>query len=428
MKNSIQIIKPIASKALFIIYGINKFKINFKYTKKEFIGDITWIIFPIFKIIQESSKIIGEKLGNYIMKESKIINSFNLIEGYLNLKCKKKYYINFFKKIKYKNFSFFLKKKKNKKKLIMIEYSSPNANKPLHLGHIRNNLLGNSIANIFKYIGYKVIRTQIINDRGIHICKSMVTWKKYSNGDTPENTGIKGDHFVGKYYIKFDKIYNKEKKKNIKIPIMESAKKMLKKWESGDKIILNIWKKMNKWVYKGFKDTYNSLGIKFDETQYESKTYIFGKKIIKKGLIKGIFYKKKDGSIWVDLSNKGLDKKLLLRSDGTSLYITQDIGTVIERFKKYFFNKLIYVVGEEQNYHFKVLFSILKLLKYSWEKNLFHLSYGMVDLPNGKKMQSRKGTVVNADYLIKKMHKKSKKIILKSNKFSKFSKKKKKKL
>lgn len=428
MKNSIEYITLIIQNALIHLYGINESNLEIQYTKKEFQGDVTFIIFLLSKKLQKSLEDLGQEIGQYIEKNTNNILSFNLIRGFLNFQWKDSYYIQLFNNI-IQNEDFQLKKKYHSK--IMIEYSSPNTNKPLHLGHIRNILLGHSISMLFKSIGEKVIKIQIINDRGIHICKSIVGWKKFGGKQTPQNTGIKGDHFVGKYYTIFEK-YSREEIQNLcnkgygkkqaeqKSSLMQSARKTLQQWESGDPNIINIWKKMNQWVYDGFSKTYYNLGVNFDVEQFESQTYLFGKKIVKEGLEKGIFYQKEDGSIWINLDSEGLDEKLLLRSDGTSVYITQDLGTVVERFKKYSIDILIYIVGEEQNYYFKVLFLILKKLGYSWAEKLYHLSYGMVNLPTGK-MKSREGTTVDADNLIKEMHFTARKITEELGKLGNYS-------
>lgn len=386
-------------------------KIDLDETKKKFHGHFTLVLFSLVKIIKKPTNIIGTILGNYIKKKYFEIESFTLIQQFLNLE------------ISYQALNIFLNNTlnhdyntyfdiKNKKK-IMIEYSSPNTNKPLHLGHIRNNVLGFSISRILETLGHTVIKTQIINDRGIHICKSMITWMKYGNKKNPKNTCMKGDHFVGKYYLMFNKIYKKEIQQLIKqgkkedeakqkAPILLQAKELLIKWENQDLKTYQIWKKMNNWVYKGFNISYKRLGIKFDITQYESKTYLIGKKLIKIGLEKGFFFKKKDGSIWCDLRSEGLDEKILLRNDGTSVYITQDLGTIIERIKKYNIDEIIYTVGNEQNYHFNALFLIVKKLNISKNQLFKHLSYGMVDLPEGK-MKSREGIIVDADNIMDEM-------------------------
>ena len=392
--------------------------IELQQTKKEFDGDITLVVFPLVKDLKMSPKEIAEKVGDYLVETNSVV-SFNVVSGFLNLSISDKYYLDFFNSIKdnseygYSNIV--------SEDAVMVEYSSPNTNKPLHLGHIRNNLLGYSMSEIYKASGKKVYKTQIINDRGIHICKSMIAWLDFSNGDTPKSTNIKGDKFVGDYYIKFDKVYKKEVEELIKngsseevakqnSPILLRAKEMLIKWESGDKEVVELWKKMNSWVYEGFEETYKNLGVDFDSYYYESDTYLLGKEFILSGLESGVFYKKDDGSVWCDLTDDGLDEKIVLRADGTAVYMTQDIGTAVQRVKDYpDINSMVYTVGNEQDYHFKVLFLILKKLGFSWCENLFHLSYGMVDLPSGK-MKSREGTVVDADDLMEEMTQTAKEI------------------
>ena len=397
--------------ALNEIFKLKTKNIELQQTKKEFDGDITLVVFPLVKELKMNPKEIAEKLGNYLVETNSIV-SYNVVSGFLNLSISDEYYLDLFNSIKenlkygYSNI--------NSEDAVMVEYSSPNTNKPLHLGHIRNNLLGYSMSEIYKASGKKVYKTQIINDRGIHICKSMIAWLDYSNGDTPESTNTKGDKFVGNYYIKFDKVYKKEVEELIKsgsnekdakqnAPILLKAKEMLIKWESGDEEVVELWKKMNSWVYEGFEETYKNLGVDFDSYYYESDTYLLGKEFILSGLKSGIFYKKDDGSVWCDLTNEGLDEKIVLRADGTAVYMTQDIGTAVQRVKDFpDINSMVYTVGNEQDYHFKVLFLILKKLGFSWSENLFHLSYGMVDLPSGK-MKSREGTVVDADDLMEEM-------------------------
>ncbi len=406
-----RIIRENIKTALNEIFKLKTKNIELQQTKKEFDGDITLVVFPLVKELKMNPKEIAEKLGNYLVETNSIV-SYNVVSGFLNLSISDEYYLDLFNSIKenlkygYSNI--------NSEDAVMVEYSSPNTNKPLHLGHIRNNLLGYSMSEIYKASGKKVYKTQIINDRGIHICKSMITWLDYSNGDTPESTNTKGDKFVGDYYIKFDKVYKKEVEELIKsgskekdakqnAPILLRAKEMLIKWESGDEEVVELWKKMNSWVYEGFEETYKNLGVDFDSYYYESDTYLLGKEFILSGLKSGIFYKKDDGSVWCDLTNEGLDEKIVLRADGTAVYMTQDIGTAVQRVKDFpEINSMVYTVGNEQDYHFKVLFLILKKLGFSWSENLFHLSYGMVDLPSGK-MKSREGTVVDADDLIEEM-------------------------
>ena len=383
--------------------------IEIQNTKKEFTGDLTVVLFPFYKIIEKNQiSSFAKDLGGNLVSKSEKIDSFNIVGGFLNLIVSDKFYLDFINSIKDDiNYG----KSKAVEETFIIEFSSPNTNKPLHLGHIRNNLLGYSVSKILEANGKNVKKVQIINDRGIHICKSMVAWKQYGEGKTPESENIKGDKFVGEYYILFNKIHNEQKKQLIdsgedkdkaeeNTQIMLDAKHELKNWEKNDKETLKVWKMMNEWVYEGFESTYNLLGVSFDKNYYESQTYLLGKDIIKDGLNNNIFYKKDDSSVWIDLDDEGLDKKLLLRSDGTSVYMTQDLGTAVQRISDNENVKgMIYTVGNEQDYHFNVLFKILKKLGYDWASYLSHLSYGMVDLPSGK-MKSREGTVVDADDLI----------------------------
>jgi len=413
-----KIIRKNIENALNEVFRYKTKNIELQQTKKEFDGDITLVVFPLVKELKMNPKEIAEKVGDYLVETNSVV-SFNIVSGFLNLLISDKYYLDLFNSIKdnsnygYSNIV--------SEDAVMVEYSSPNTNKPLHLGHIRNNLLGYSMSEIYKASGKKVYKTQIINDRGIHICKSMIAWLDFSNGDTPKSTNIKGDKFVGDYYIKFDKVYKKEVEELIKngsseeaakqnSPILLRAKEMLIKWESGDKEVVELWKKMNSWVYEGFDQTYKNLGVDFDSYYYESDTYLLGKEFILSGLESGVFYKKEDGSVWCDLTDDGLDEKIVLRADGTAVYMTQDIGTAVQRVKDYpDINSMVYTVGNEQDYHFKVLFLILKKLGFTWCENLFHLSYGMVDLPSGK-MKSREGTVVDADDLMEEMTRTSKEI------------------
>ena len=400
------------------IYGDNIYDIQFQKTRKEFEGDITLVVFPFTRFSKKSPEITAKEIGERLIKLPEI-KSFNVIKGFLNLEIEDSYWLSQFSKIvDEENFGFV--KASEKKPIHLVEYSSPNTNKPIHLGHLRNNFLGYSISEILKASGKKVKKVQIINDRGIHICKSMVAWIDYGNGDTPESTGIKGDHFVGKYYVKFDKQYKEEISELIKnglekdeaeknAPIFLKAQKMLLKWENKDEYVYNLWEKMNSWVYDGFEETYKKIGVDFDKNYYESDTYLLGKKVIEIGLEKNVFFKKNDGSVWIDLTSDGLDEKILLRSDGTAVYMTQDIGTAIQRHEDFGFSDMTYTVGNEQEYHFKVLFLILEKLGYSWAKNCYHLSYGMIDLPSGK-MKSREGTVVDADVLVDDMIENSRKI------------------
>ena len=394
-------------KATFKVFVKN---FEFQSTRKDFEGDITLVLFPLVKQIKINPKQLGELIGSELKSESDLIKDFNVVNGFLNLTITSSFYILFLDKVK-NDLKYGHTEPKDDANLIMVEYSSPNTNKPLHLGHIRNNLLGYSISQILKANGNKIIKTQIINDRGIHICKSMVAWKLFGENKSPLDAGIKGDHFVGKFYVLFNKEYNIQVKTLVEegqteeyakanASIFMEAQDLLIKWEANDKEVRELWNKMNNWVYNGFEDTYKMLGVDFDSYYYESDTYLLGKKLIKEGVSKGVFYSKKDGSVWVDLKSDGLDEKLLLRSDGTSVYMTQDLGTAYQRFLDHSkIDGMVYTVGNEQDYHFKVLFLILKKLGYNWSKNLFHLSYGMVDLPTGK-MKSREGTVVDADDLI----------------------------
>lgn len=398
-------------KSVFQIDDVNQrnsVKLEVQQNKTGFEGDFTAVTFPLVKILKKSPDLIAMELGDALTTQADFVESFNVVKGFLNLKIKNRFFLDNFNTVK-ENFDHIEKKNQT----VMVEYSSPNTNKPLHLGHIRNNLLGYSVAQILKEDGYDVIKTQIINDRGIHICKSMLAWKKYGNGETPESTATKGDKFVGNYYVEFDKNYKKEIAELVtqgydehaakkQAPIILEAQKMLLDWEKGNEEVRNLWNEMNTWVYEGFGQTYKRLGVDFDQVQYESNTYLLGKDLIQEGLLKGILYRKEDGSIWCDLTDEGLDHKLLLRSDGTSVYMTQDLGTAVQRFKENNIQKLIYTVGNEQDYHFDVLFKILKKLGYNWAENLYHLSYGMVELPEGK-MKSREGTVVDADDLMQEM-------------------------
>ena len=386
--------------------------VEFQATRKEFAGDITVVVFPMLRVVKGNPVVIGEQIGQYLKDNVELVKGFNVVKGFLNIEIDDSYYIDFFNTIKVQTNYGFTELKDDK--AVMVEYSSPNTNKPLHLGHVRNVLLGYSVSEILKASGKKVYKTQIINDRGIHICKSMLAWKRYGNGETPESTGLKGDKLVGNYYVEFDKAYKaeiselvaqgqneEEAKKNA--PILLEAQEMLRQWEAGEKEVVALWEKMNGWVYEGFEETYKAIGVDFDKYYYESQTYLLGKEFVSEGLKKGVFYKKEDGSVWCDLTADGLDEKIVLRADGTAVYMTQDIGTAIQRIKDYpDVGGMVYTVGNEQDYHFKVLFLILKKLGFDWAKNLYHLSYGMVDLPSGK-MKSREGTVVDADDLVQEM-------------------------
>lgn len=413
MQNLNDTLKQHIQKAVQELYSVSLENVELQQTKKEFVGDVTLVVFSLLRHIKGNPVQIGEQIGTYLKENvSNLVTDFNVIKGFLNLVIADAYYLNFLTEIK-DNPQFGLATP-NSKEAILVEYSSPNTNKPLHLGHIRNNLLGYSVAEILKAAGHKVYKTQIINDRGIHICKSMVAWQRFGNGETPENTGLKGDKLVGNYYVAFDKAYKEEIQELItqgkskeeaekQAPIFVAAQEMLRQWEAGDPEVMKLWKQMNGWVYDGFAVTYKNLGVDFDSYYYESNTYLLGKDIVEQGLQKGVFFKKEDGSVWCDLTADGLDEKLVLRADGTSVYITQDMGTAIQRVKDYPDVKgMVYTVGNEQDYHFKVLFLILKKLGYDWASHLYHLSYGMVDLPSGK-MKSREGTVVDADDLIAEM-------------------------
>ena len=394
------------SKALNELYSV-QVDPELQETRKEFDGDVTLVVFPFVRAAKKKPEEVAEELGNKLLELSAIAD-FNVVKGFLNLTLDRSVYVDQFKT--FASDPHFGLPTPGSRGAYIVEYSSPNTNKPLHLGHIRNNLLGYSVAEILKANGVAVSKVQIINDRGIHICKSMLAWQEYGNGETPESTGLKGDHLVGKYYVKFDQVYKEEMKRLLDegktgdeakklAPSLLKAQEMLLKWEQGDAEVVTLWKTMNNWVYTGFNTTYTKLGVDFDKNYYESQTYVLGKDDVNKGLESGVFYKKDDGSVWIDLEDEGLDHKLVLRSDGTSVYMTQDIGTAIQRFKDFEAKGMTYVVGNEQDYHFKVLFLILSKLGYPWAEQLHHLSYGMVDLPSGK-MKSREGTVVDADDLI----------------------------
>ncbi|NYJ27685.1 arginine--tRNA ligase [Allomuricauda sp. ARW1Y1] len=394
------------------LYQVELPTVEFQPTRKDFEGDVTVVVFPMLRHVKGNPVQIGTRIGEYLVENVDEVSKCNVVQGFLNIVIEDSYYLDFFNSIS--NETDFGYVKSQSDDAVMVEYSSPNTNKPLHLGHIRNNLLGYSVAEILKASGKKVYKTQIINDRGIHICKSMLAWQKFGDGETPESSGLKGDHLVGKYYVAFDKAYKEEIAQLIdagmpkeqaekEAPILLEAQEMLRKWEAGDESVVSLWKKMNGWVYDGFATTYKNLGVDFDTLYYESDTYLLGRDVVKDGLERGVFFKKEDGSVWIDLTDEGLDEKIVLRSDGTAVYMTQDIGTAIQRVTDFpDINGMVYTVGNEQDYHFKVLFLILKKLGYSWAEQLYHLSYGMVDLPSGK-MKSREGTVVDADDLIKNM-------------------------
>ena len=394
--------------------------VQMQKTKKEFEGHLTLVVFPFLKMSRKGPEQTAQEIGEYLKANEPAVAAFNVIKGFLNLTIASATWIELLNEIQADE-QYGLVQVTDASPLVMIEYSSPNTNKPLHLGHVRNNLLGNALANIVAANGNKVVKTNIVNDRGIHICKSMLAWKKYGNGETPETSGKKGDHLVGDYYVSFDKHYKAEVKElmakftaqgmsddeakakaEAESPLMQEAREMLVKWEAGDSEIRGLWEMMNNWVYAGFDETYKKMGVSFDKIYYESNTYLEGKEKVMEGLEKGFFYKKEDGSVWADLTAEGLDHKLLLRGDGTSVYMTQDIGTAKLRFADYPINKMIYVVGNEQNYHFQVLSILLDKLGFEWGKSLVHFSYGMVELPEGK-MKSREGTVVDADDLMEEM-------------------------
>ena len=400
--------------ALKEIYSISTQNIVFQKTRKEFVGDFTLVTFVYTKDSNKTPEQLGTEIGDYLVKSNSFIEGYNVVKGFLNISLSTQFWINYFNEIK-QNTTIGFKKENSSGKMIMLEYASPNTNKPLHLGHVRNNFLGYSVAQLLKANGHQVIKTNLVNDRGIHICKSMLAWQKFGNGETPKSSGLKGDHLVGKYYVAFDKLYKQQVEILIseghskelaekKAPLLLEAQEMLLLWEAGNQEVLDLWKTMNSWVYEGFDITYKNLGVDFDKIYYESDTYLLGKEVVEQGLSKNIFYKKDNGSVAIDLVAEGLDEKIVLRSDGTSVYITQDLGTAIERFKSYpQLNQLIYTVGNEQDYHFKVLFKILDRLGYQWAKECYHLSYGMVELPEGK-MKSREGTVVDADELLEEMY------------------------
>lgn len=410
--NVVSLIEKTVLKGVEKIFDKSLSSVEFVPTRKDFEGDITVVVFSLLKVIKGNPEVIGNQIGTYLQEELEVVKSFNVVKGFLNISLTDRFFLSAFADALLDT-SYGTVKEKDPQ-AVMVEYSSPNTNKPLHLGHIRNNLLGYSVAQILEASGKKVYKTQIINDRGIHICKSMLAWQKFGHGETPESSGLKGDALVGKYYVAFDKAYKEEVAALVasgmeqataekETSLLKAAQEMLIRWESGDDEVVALWKKMNAWVYKGFEETYKRLGVSFDSYYYESDTYLLGKDVVAKGLEQGVFFKKEDGSVWIDLTEEGLDEKIVLRSDGTAVYMTQDIGTAIQRVADYpDVNGMVYTVGNEQDYHFKVLFLILKKLGFSWAQQLFHLSYGMVDLPSGK-MKSREGTVVDADDLITEM-------------------------
>ena len=406
-------LSPLIANYIATNHQVDIEQFEFQHTRKEFDGDITLVVFSLLRHIKANPVALGEAIGEYLVKTAAHVTAFNVVKGFLNLSIEDRFYAQQLKEIQSTS-NFGHVAIEPEKGVALVEYSSPNTNKPLHLGHIRNNLLGYSVAKILEASGQKVVKTQIINDRGIHICKSMVAWQKYGADSTPESTGLKGDKLVGNYYVRFDQEYKKEiaaliesgkteEEAKVEAPLFVAAQKMLRDWETGEPEVVDLWKTMNGWVYRGFDVTYKNLGVSFDSLYYESDTYLLGKTLIEEGLAKKILYKKEDGSVWIDLTEDGLDEKLLLRSDGTAVYMTQDLGTALQRFKDNpTMSGMVYTVGNEQDYHFKVLFLILKKLGFSWADSLYHLSYGMVDLPHGK-MKSREGTVVDADDLMREM-------------------------
>lgn len=402
------------SKALCALYNIeiSSSEIQIQVTKKEFEGDYTWVVFPVVKQVRKSPETIANEVGSIVKDQLTDICSYNVVKGFLNFTIDSVYWMRFVS-ANYRNEKYGMRFAATNDKPVVVEYSSPNTNKPLHLGHIRNNLLGWAVSELFIANGMNVKRVNLVNDRGIHICKSMLAWQRFGNGETPATSGIKGDHLVGKYYVEFDKHYKEEIEQLIangcseeeakqQAPLMQEAQRMLKRWEEGDESVRQLWSTMNGWVYEGFDETYKKLGVGFDKVYYESNTYLLGKELVQKGLNMGVLFRKDDGSVWCDLTANGLDQKLLLRKDGTSVYMTQDLGTALLRHDEFDADQLIYVVGNEQDYHFKVLKLVLGKLGFNWADKVYHLSYGMVELPNGK-MKSREGTVVDADDLIAEM-------------------------
>ena len=401
-------------EAVFSLYNheVDEKQIQLQKTSKDFTGDITLVVFPFQRFSKKKPEETGKEIGNYLQENVKEISGFNTIKGFLNLVLDKKYWMEVFRNM-ITDPDFGLKKPGSENKTILVEFSSPNSNKPLHLGHIRNNLIGYSLSKIFEANGYRVKKVNIVNDRGIHICKSMLAWQKWGKGITPETAGKKGDKLVGDFYVRFEKEYKKQVQALIEkgvdkdnatrtAPLIKETQEMLLKWEDGDKEVFDLWNRMNGWVYKGFDKTYKALGVSFDKIYYESDTYLTGREIVLLALKKGVLFKKEDGSVWVDLSKEGLDEKILLRADGTAVYMTQDLGTAYQRYDDFKFFRQIYVVGNEQNYHFQVLVLLLDKIGYKWAKDIYHLSYGMVELPEGK-MKSREGKVVDADDLISEM-------------------------
>jgi len=408
-----QILTDKVTEAVKTLYHLDATpsQIQLQNTRKEFDGDITLVAFPFTKVSRKSPEATAAEIGEYLQTNLPEVENYNVIKGFLNLSINKEYWLNFLSaNFQVEKFGFQVTRKNQP---VVVEYSSPNTNKPLHLGHIRNNLLGFSLSRILQAAGHNVVKVNLVNDRGIHICKSMLAWQRWGNGETPESSGLKGDHLVGKYYVVFDKHIKEQiaelvaegmnaEEASKKAPLILEAQLILQKWEAGDKEVINLWKKMNGWVYDGFAITYKTLGIEFDRTYYESQTYLLGKELVEEGVQKGVYTRRDDGSVWIDLSADGMDEKLLLRSDGTSVYMTQDLGTAMQRYNEYNPEQLIYVVGNEQEYHFNVLKVVLKHLGCAWAESIYHLSYGMVELPAGK-MKSREGTVVDADDLMQEM-------------------------
>jgi arginyl-tRNA synthetase len=426
------VLKDKIKEAVNVLYNasVSDCLIQLQETRKDFRGDFTLVVFPLLRFSKNTPEQTGEKIGSYLVEKFPAVSGFNVIKGFLNLEISERWWIEYFYEMA-SGKDLFGNSKVSDPETILVEFSSPNTNKPLHLGHIRNNLIGYSLFRILSACGHKVIKTNIVNDRGIHICKSMLAWQKYGNGETPESTGMKGDHLVGKYYVRFEQEYKlqveslvmkgmPEAEAKSSASLITEAREMLRKWEAGDEEIVSLWKLMNSWVYEGFNETYRALGVDFDKIYYESDTYIEGRDIVLKALQKNFLYKNEDNSIWADLSAYGLDHKLLLRSDGTAVYMTQDLGTAVARFKEFSFNKTIYVVGNEQNYHFQVLRAIMKLLGYKWADGLIHFSYGMVELPEGR-MKSREGTIVDADDLIREMKDTARSVSLELGKLTEYT-------
>jgi len=426
------ILKEKIKEAVRVIYNcdVPDDLIQLQETRKEFRGDFTMVVFPLLRYSKNTPEKTGESIGTYLLTSFPSVSGFNVIKGFLNLEISDRWWVEYFAGMAAGK-ELFTNCRVQNPETILVEYSSPNTNKPLHLGHIRNNLLGFSLFRILSACGHRVIKTNIVNDRGIHICKSMLAWLKYGNGETPESSGMKGDHLVGKYYVRFEQEYKAQIEELVSggmaeadarnsAPLMLEAREMLIKWENGDTAVVDLWRKMNSWVYEGFEETYRMLGVDFDKIYYESETYITGREIVLKGLNENILYRHNDNSIWVDLTSQGLDHKLLLRSDGTAVYMTQDLGTAVARQNDYNFDKTLYVVGNEQNYHFQVLRALMKKMGYLWADGLIHFSYGMVELPEGR-MKSREGTVVDADDLIREMKETARSVSMELGKLGDFN-------